>query len=89
MVTASEREQPELPVVSSDPTELELRGRFVDAMAANSTSVHVVSTANREAVAGVTVSACNSVCADPPTLLVCRKSWRHHRTSATTCGAPG
>lgn len=81
MVTAGEREQPELPVVSSNPTELELRGRFVDAMAANSTSVHVVSTANREAVAGVTVSACNSVCADPPTLLVCIN------TRSPVCGA--
>ena len=48
-----------------------LRREFVDAMAASSTSVHVISTANREDALGVTVSACSAVCADPPTLLVC------------------
>ncbi len=48
-----------------------LRGQFVAAMAANSTSVNVVSTATSNGAMGVTVSACSSVCADPPTLLVC------------------
>jgi len=71
MVTVSEREQRELTAASANPELVALRERFVDAMAANSTSVHVVSTANPEAAMGVTVSACNSVCADPPTLLVC------------------
>jgi flavin reductase (DIM6/NTAB) family NADH-FMN oxidoreductase RutF len=71
MVTADERQQRESAVATADSSIMELRGQFVDAMAANSTSVHVVTTASAEAVMGVTVSACNSVCADPPTLLVC------------------
>jgi flavin reductase (DIM6/NTAB) family NADH-FMN oxidoreductase RutF len=53
------------------PAGTPIRREFVDAMAANSTSVHVVSTADREHALGVTVSACTAVCADPPTLLVC------------------
>jgi flavin reductase (DIM6/NTAB) family NADH-FMN oxidoreductase RutF len=48
-----------------------LRTIFLDSMASNSTSVHVVTTGTGDARFGVTVSACSSVCADPPTLLVC------------------
>ncbi len=48
-----------------------LRTLFLDSMASNSTSVHVVTTGTGEQRVGVTVSACSSVCADPPTLLVC------------------
>lgn len=63
----------------------ERRARFVQAMGANSTSVHVVTTrgtapgaapasasaAQAPAPLGLTVSACSSVSADPPTILVC------------------
>src|SRR5471032_698702 len=48
-----------------------LRAAFLDSMASNSTSVHVVTTGSGDQRFGVTVSACSSVCADPPTLLVC------------------
>ena len=48
-----------------------LRSAFLDSMASNSTSVHVVTTGTGDQRFGVTVSACSSVCADPPTLLVC------------------
>jgi flavin reductase (DIM6/NTAB) family NADH-FMN oxidoreductase RutF len=48
-----------------------LRSSFLDSMASNSTSVHVVTTGTGDRRFGVTVSACSSVCADPPTLLVC------------------
>jgi flavin reductase (DIM6/NTAB) family NADH-FMN oxidoreductase RutF len=48
-----------------------LRAAFLKSMASNSTSVHVVTTGSGERRIGVTVSACSSVCADPPTLLVC------------------
>lgn len=71
MVTASEKEERELTETSAGSEMAPLRGQFVDAMAANSTSVHVVTTGNAKAAKGVTVSACSSVCADPPTLLVC------------------
>jgi flavin reductase len=71
MVRSSEREQQDLAAASADTGIEELRTQFIDAMGASSTSVHVVSTANPGAAMGVTVSACNSVCADPPTLLVC------------------
>jgi len=49
----------------------DLRAAFLDSMASNSTSVHVVTTGAGNERFGVTVSACSSVCADPPTLLVC------------------
>jgi flavin reductase (DIM6/NTAB) family NADH-FMN oxidoreductase RutF len=49
----------------------DLRSAFLDSMASNSTSVHVVTTGAGSERFGVTVSACSSVCADPPTLLVC------------------
>jgi flavin reductase len=71
MATASARQRRESSEGPADSGTGDLRAKFVDAMAANSTSVHVVTTANSEATMGVTVSACNSVCADPPTLLVC------------------
>ena len=69
------------------PAVAATRREFVDAMAANSTSVHVVSTANREDALGVTVSACSSVCADPPTLLVCinTRSPACHAIEVTEC----
>jgi flavin reductase (DIM6/NTAB) family NADH-FMN oxidoreductase RutF len=67
MVTSSEKEQRDLADTEVDG----LRRQFIDAMGANSTSVHVVSTANLGVAMGVTVSACNSVSADPPTLLIC------------------
>ncbi len=44
-----------------------LRAMFLDSMASNATSVHVVTTGTGEARVGVTVSACSSVCADLPT----------------------
>lgn len=71
MVTTGAKDQRGLSVGSADSGAADLRGQFIDAMAANSTSVHVVTTADSETAMGVTVSACNSVCADPPTLLVC------------------
>jgi flavin reductase (DIM6/NTAB) family NADH-FMN oxidoreductase RutF len=71
LVATTEKQQRELPVAPADSAAIGLRGDFINAMAASSTSVHVVSTASPEAVMGVTVSACNSVCADPPILLVC------------------
>jgi flavin reductase (DIM6/NTAB) family NADH-FMN oxidoreductase RutF len=67
MTTLCRRKQQEPHPVS----ESTLRQRFLDAMAANSTSVNVVSTIHSQTVLGVTVSACSSVSADPPTLLVC------------------
>lgn len=48
-----------------------LRDVFLESMASNSTSVSVVTTSNGSDHIGITVSACTSVCADPPTLLVC------------------
>jgi len=54
-----------------DGTVETLRTAFLDSMASNSTSVHVVTTGSGDQRFGVTVSACSSVCADPPTLLVC------------------
>jgi flavin reductase (DIM6/NTAB) family NADH-FMN oxidoreductase RutF len=71
MVTASEKKKPELTATLANLGVVGLRGEFIDAMAANSTSVNVVSTANERGPMGVTVSASNSVSADPPTLLVC------------------
>ena len=71
MVTASAKKHPELSARPAESATVDLREQFIDAMAANSTSVHVVTTANSGATMGVTVSACSSVCADPPTLLVC------------------
>src|ERR1700694_1779800 len=54
-----------------DGTVETLRTAFLDSMASNSTSVQVVTTRSGDQRFGVTVSACSSVCADPPTLLVC------------------
>lgn len=48
-----------------------LRDVFLESMASNSTSVSVVTTGSGSDRIGITVSACTSVSADPPTLLVC------------------
>jgi flavin reductase len=55
----------------SDSMAASLRAAFLDSMASNSTSVHVVTTGAGDRRLGVTVSVCSSVCADSPTLLVC------------------
>lgn len=58
----------------ADPTNRErdmLRSVFVESMASNSTSVSVVTTRDGTKRIGITISACTSVSADPPTLLVC------------------
>ncbi|MDE1181822.1 flavin reductase family protein [Paraburkholderia sp.] len=61
-----------------------LRHAFLESMASNSTSVSVVTTSDGERPVGVTISACTSVSADPPTLLVCinRRSPAHAAVSA-------
>ena len=66
-------DEPDTPAVAHD-TEVErsmLRNVFLESMASNSTSVSVVTTSDGARHVGVTISACTSVCADPPTLLVC------------------
>lgn len=80
-MTVTENEHKESRTVSTDESPMDLRGEFVAAMATTSTSVHVVSTANPRITMGVTVSACSSVSADPPILLVCIN------TRSPVCGA--
>jgi flavin reductase (DIM6/NTAB) family NADH-FMN oxidoreductase RutF len=65
------REVDEMQPDSDTADNAGLRAMFLDSMASNSTSVHVVTTGRGDQRVGVTVSACSSVCADPPTLLVC------------------
>src|SRR5260370_40246816 len=58
----------------ADPTHRArdmLRTVFLESMASNSTSVSVVTTSDGRKRVGVTISACTSVSADPPTLLIC------------------
>jgi flavin reductase (DIM6/NTAB) family NADH-FMN oxidoreductase RutF len=69
----STNEADEMQPDSETPDAAGLRAAFLESMASNSTSVHVVTTGSGERRIGVTVSACSSVCADPPTLLVCIK----------------
>lgn len=49
----------------------DIQAQFVQAMRRNATSVNVITTAGQSGRFGLTVSAFNSVSAEPPTLLVC------------------
>jgi flavin reductase (DIM6/NTAB) family NADH-FMN oxidoreductase RutF len=64
-------EAPHMPAVAHNTGCSTLRSAFLESMASNSTSVSVVTTSDGNRHVGVTISACTSVSADPPTLLVC------------------
>lgn len=59
------------------------RTEFLAGMAAAPSAVTVVVHENEDGIIGQTISAFTSVCADPPTLLVCvnKRSPLHHRLS--------
>jgi flavin reductase (DIM6/NTAB) family NADH-FMN oxidoreductase RutF len=67
----AQAESPEVSAVAQNTECSTLRSVFLESMASNSTSVSVVTTSDGIERVGVTISACTSVSADPPTLLVC------------------